>query len=144
MAQLVAQAICNRQVVGSSPTTGSIVRFRLAGVDRIGKIPLGELRVSHVDSFTSDLEKAGYSANSRRLARVVLGGAIREARRQGLISQDPTELARPIRQDGRAYEPIDLAAFLRACESDPNGILWLAFAVTGTRRGEMLALSGVM
>lgn len=126
------------------PTSLDQLRRSLGHVTAaIGPVPLREVTVRHVESLDAALRAKGLAPGTRRLARSALAGALKEARRRGLLSRDPLAAVRPIRSERAPFaapDPAWLARFRAACETDPLGDAFLILAATGLRRGELAGL----
>lgn len=116
----------------------------------IGQLRLHQVDVPRLERFLAELQKAGSSAGTRRVARKVISGVMQLAVSYGAIPVNPVKSLRniegkPVRQS-RALSPVELVEFLtkvdadqRAVELDMPDLLWFMFG-TGTRLGEALAL----
>lgn len=108
--------------------------------EKLGTKRLRDLSTPDVDRYLASLE---LSAESKRLIRTVLRAALSYAESTNLIERNVAARSRAVKAGekvGRAMSEAELARFLKACESDSRGDLWLAFLLTGARRGEVLAL----
>jgi integrase len=118
----------------------AIVRTYIAGRD-IGAVPLRALSPGHVNGWLGELEQAGLSVATRRLAFAVLrrgladGARWEKVRRNAAAAADPPSLPRSRVQSWTATE---LRKFLAHVADDRLATLWRAGAMTGMRRGELL------
>lgn len=111
---------------------------------RIGKRRLAALTPGQVTEMLADMEAAGYSANTRRLARVTLGRALRSAEIEGMVARNVARLApgpRLDRKEGRTLTPTEARTLLEAARSDRLEAAWVVMLTCGLRRCEMLGLS---
>lgn len=121
---------------------GHAVRFYL--IPRIGNHRLTKLSPSHVVLLLADMEKEGYSANTRRIARSTLRRALRMAERDGLVARNVAALAPGPRMDkkpGRTLTPQESRIFLKATRGDRLEASWVTMLACGLRRSEMLGLA---
>jgi integrase len=113
-------------------------------VPAIGAKRLAALRPLHVQRFLGELAEGGLSRATVRNVRMVLSSAFRTAVDWELIPSSP--VMRPPRQRGGKRKPpatwsaADLVTFLEAASSHRLYALFYLAAVTGARRGELIAL----
>lgn len=123
--------------------------------ERLGAVPLARVDVVMLDKFFSELARTGkkprtaageagpLSALSVRHCQKALGKALDDAVRKRLIPFNPArdvEKPRPERAPLKLWSPAQVGTFLRATGDDRLSALWVLFATTGMRRGEVLAL----
>jgi integrase len=130
--------------------------LRLHVKPRIGGLPLRAVTASALDVMYRDLEESGradgkpggLSARTVRYIATIVGRALRDAVRQGLLLANPADRATPpSAKEAKAPEMHvwtgeHLAAFLGWSKDRGDDLhpLWLTLAMTGCRRGEALAL----
>lgn len=120
-------------------------------VPTIGDIPLHKLDVHHVDLMMRSMCKAGtdepLAKATRRQAREVLAGALREAERRRLVDRNAARLSRapdgaPAREISTPT-PAQVREAIETARTDyglgPALLIRLA-AFTGARRGSLIAL----
>ncbi len=110
----------------------------------IGGVRLVQLSPAHVRTMLADLEAAGYSANTRRLARSVLRRALGLAERDGLVARNVAALTDgPSVASTRLDDALDAsqaAQVLEASRGDRLEALAVLVLTLGLRRGEALGL----
>jgi integrase len=129
-----------------SPTT---LRGYRTIIDRakpvLGTVKVAKLNAQHLDHAYRDWLKDGLSPTTVHHTHVVIGTALRQAERWGLIPRAATDLASPpsIRtQPVAATDPAVVRALIAAAERDyPVLATAIALAaITGSRRGELCGL----
>ena len=90
-------------------------------------------------------EPTGLPLTASTVARIhaTLHRALRDAVRSHILSLNPAqdvELPSGKRRERRAWDSAVLRKFLASVREDRLGTLWLLYATTGARRGELLAL----
>lgn len=86
------------------------------------------------------------SLRTVRYVHAVLGKALADAERKGLIARNPARLASPPATSATrapemtVWSPAELAVFLDQTEAHPHGVLFRLAALTGMRRGELCGL----
>ncbi len=88
---LRTSALAGQRSEGTAENYEDVYRSTIAKI--LGPIRLDRLSADDIDRMTVTLSQAGYSQNSMRLARTVLGVALKDAVRRGLISRNPVELS---------------------------------------------------
>jgi integrase len=110
----------------------------------LGAVRLAQLSPAHVRTMLTGLESAGYSANTRRLARSVLRRALGLAERAGLVARNVAALTDgPSVAGTRLDDALDAAQAARVLEvaSGDRLVALAALVLTlGLRRGEALGL----
>jgi integrase len=110
----------------------------------IGGVRLAQLAPAHVRTMLAGLESAGYSANTRRLARSVLRRALGLAERDGLVVRNVAALTDgPSVAGTRLDDALDAAQAARVLEiaiGDRLEALACLVLTLGLRRGEALGL----
>jgi integrase len=121
-------------------------------VPHIGNLKLEKLSGATINALYAKLAqsgkangRSGLSALSIRHVHAVLHRALKDAVRWGRLSRNPIEAADPPRVNGSGHEmktwsAEQLATFLEATRDDRLHVLWHLLALTGMRRGEVLAL----
>jgi integrase len=116
----------------------------------LGKKRVRELSPEVIVAWQRQLTKAGgakdrrsLSANTVRLARAPLAGALKLAVRQGVLRSNPiVDVARPSARRGipRHWSPDQAREFLRSQEGDRLYPLWAFLLGSGLRIGELVWL----
>jgi integrase len=117
-------------------------------VPALGHVPLPRLNAPTINAFYSELQqptdgRRPLSPASVRRVHATLHRSLRDAVRWQLVPQnvaataDPPRASRP---QTTVWTAQQLRFFLDGVEDDPLYPLWLFYAMTGTRRGEALAL----
>jgi integrase len=120
-------------------------------VPALGKIKLNKLTAAHRERLYRSLSADGLAPASVRMVHAVVSSALSQAVRWGWIATNVADRARPpsVRQARVAPpEPEDVIRLIEAAKRSKSPELGLFFhvaAVTGARRGELIALrwSGV-
>jgi len=141
-----------------APSTVASYRknVRLHIAPRIGSIPLASLTAVTLDKLYQDLEKGGradhragegLSARTTRYCHTIISAALRDAVDVGLIPANPARKAHPptAKQakspETRPWTAAQLAGFLGWSRGHSElHPAWHVLAMTGMRRGELLAL----
>lgn len=118
-------------------------------IPRLGKIRLGALTPAHISKFDNDLLKGG-GRNGKPLAprsvvyaHAVLGRALQDALRWGLIARNPSRMVkRPKapKTEMSVWTAEQARKFLVYVGDDRLYSLWFLLLTTGLRRGEVAAL----
>ncbi len=110
----------------------------------LGAVRLAQLSPAHVRTMLTGLESAGYSANTRRLARSVLRRALGLAERDGLVARNVAAFTDgPSVAGTRLDDALDAAQAARVLEvasGDRLEALAALVLTLGLRRGEALGL----
>jgi integrase len=116
----------------------------------IGSVLLQDLGPRHIEDLYDHLEQAG-GRNGKGLAQKtvanvhgILHKALGDAVRRGLVLRNPVdavEAPRTRRPKPTFWEVEELRAFVKHVEGDRLYAVWLLFATTGMRRGEVAGLS---
>lgn len=130
--------------------------IRLHVTPHLGSVPLAQITPARLDAVYRALEKdgradyrsgEGLSPRSVRYIHAVISGALRDAMNAGLITRNPCARANPpTARQARAKEvhpwtAAQLAAFLAWSKKNSDlHTAWTVLAMTGCRRGELLAL----
>ena len=144
-----------RKARGIRPSTlaGYDWAIRRYIVPKVGALKLKDLRPDHVARMITELatEPGRYgrqrSARTIEVARKVLGMALADAVRWGLLSRNPVDAAKPdlLRLGGpkrpaTIWTKQQLGQFLRSVQEERDFALWRLAATTGMRRGELCGL----
>jgi integrase len=135
---------------GRKPTTlrgyrGSIERHVIPS---LGSVPLQDLRPSDLDALYASLLRGGLSMTSVHHVHAVVSKLLHDAERKGLVSRNVARLANaPSLTTARArgpemavWTPAKLSTFLASIVGNRNEALFRLLAMTGMRRGEVVAL----
>jgi integrase len=116
------------------------------GSRRVGDITPRDLVVVYSNLIAADRPGRPLSRSTVRNIHLAIHKAFADASDAGLLAANPASRAkppRPIRGRGRpisVWRASELAQFLEFVESDRLGAVWRLTAMTGMRRGEVLAL----
>ena len=141
---------------GRKPTTLNGYRKALDGyfLPRLGDVALQELRASDLDALDADLLRSGgrrgqgLSMTTVHHLHAVVNKMLHDAERKGLVIRNVAKLANApslttARSKGpemRVWSPDELARFLTSIEGNRNETMFRVMAMTGVRRGEVVAL----
>jgi integrase len=131
---------CEERSPGQPDAT--LARMRNHIIPKIGKIRLEKLRPVDIDQMYSKWRADGMAESTVRRLHSILHAALHQAMRWDLITSNPAdriEAPRPARKRRAAPSDKLLTAILAAADADMICYLRLA-AVTGARRGQMVAL----
>lgn len=106
-------------------------------------IRLKKLGVADVQSFINTKTEEGLSARTVRYMNTILHGALKQAVRNGMISQNVAEgtvLPEREQKEPKLLSPREQERFVECIKKDGNGFALLFCLATGLRRGELLAL----
>jgi integrase len=129
-------------------------RVRLYLVPRLGRVPLAQLGAEHVQTMQNDLLKtkvlqrnragSGFLSPATVLdTRRVLGKALNQAVRWGMIARNPVPLVDPPsvqRPETRPLDPDQARALLEALRGNRLEALYTVALALGLRKGEALGL----
>jgi integrase len=121
---------------------------------RLGAVPLQELRSADLDRLYAELLRSGrrggggLSMSSVHHVHAALNKLLNDAERSGLVTRNVARLASaPSLTTARArapemtvWTPDELARFLASAEGNRNAAMFRVLALTGLRRGELVAL----
>lgn len=119
-------------------------------VPAFGGVRLQELRPVDITRLYDELERTGGRSGTGRspktLANIhgVLHKALDDAVRLGRLTRNPVNLVdapRPGRARTAVWDVAELRRFLEHVREDRLYAMWLVFATTGMRRGEVIGLS---
>lgn len=105
---------------------------------------LSALSHRDVERMMAAVLARGLSPRSANLARTVLGIALKDAQRDGLVTQNAASLARSVPQRKRLVEPLTPAEVDAFLAYTRESRWWPAYVVSvslGLRQGELLALT---
>jgi integrase len=143
---------------GLKPTTLAGYRSHVVNhvVPRLGEVRLQELSPAMLNAFYSDLISNGrvkrggegtpLSRTTVRLIHAVLRRALQDAVRSGLLVRNPADAATKPKRDAsssgsmRTWTASQVSTFLALSKDDRLHAVWVVFATTGARRGEVLGL----
>jgi integrase len=115
-------------------------------VPALGKIKLNKLTAAHLDRVYRSLSAGGLAPASVRMVHAVMSSALGQAVRWGWIGSNVADRATPppVRQARAAPpEPEDVIRLIEAAKRSryPDlGVFFHLAAITGARRGELIAL----
>ena len=133
------------------PTTARSYRQHLDGylVPHLGRLPLGDLRVHHVDAMLDAIRKANATsarpvgpATQRRIV-ATLRSALSDAVKSRLLSWNPAshaKIGKATRPKVDPWSTTDVGAFLDAVAGERDAGLWHLAVFSGLRRGELCGL----
>lgn len=111
----------------------------------LGRDKLDSLTPRRVRTMLTALEREGHSPNTRRLARTILGTALRQAVADGLLMRnvvEPTKGPGSKRvREGRTLDVDQANRLLAHVRGTRLGVAYTLGLVYGLRRGEILGLS---
>ncbi len=131
----------------AAPSTRSVYAGYIKNqiVPYLGRVAISELRVTDLDRWYTELDRAGLAPASIRKAHNIVRGALTQAVRWGWLTANVAALARPpavprpVIATPRACDVRDLVKVVS--EWDPQFAVFLRLAgVSGCRPGEMCAL----
>lgn len=141
---------------GRKPTTLRGYRTSLHSyvLPRLGNVALQELRASDLDTLYAELLRSGgrrgqgLSMTTVHHVHAAMNKLLHDAERKGLVIRNVAKLAnaptlttaRAKGPEMRVWSPDELARFLASIEGNRNEALFRLMAMTGIRRGEVVAL----
>jgi integrase len=141
---------------GRKPTTLRGYRSSLGAyvLPRLGDVALQELRASDLDALYAELLRSGgrrgqgLSMTTVHHVHAAMNKLLHDAERKGLVIRNVAKLAnaptlttaRAKGPEMRVWSPDELAEFLASIEGNRNEALFRLMAMTGIRRGELVAL----
>jgi hypothetical protein len=135
------------------PRRGSVAR---AVIPRLGQCSFRSStsppsRTHSARSTAREDDGRPLSLRTVRYCRFILAASLDEAQRRGLRADNPAQLARVPAREHPDWRPRsapqqpwsvdELRRFLRATAEDRLAALWITYVRSGTRRGELLALT---
>ncbi|MBN1461006.1 MAG: site-specific integrase [Armatimonadetes bacterium] len=117
-------------------------------IEHVGTTKLQKLTPRHLTSMYSALQDNDkgkvYSSNTIRRIHSVLHHALKDAERWGLVGRNQSEFVRPPRlkklREMQIWTPEQIRDFLGGIRAERLYAMWLTFATTGMRRGEVAGL----
>lgn len=124
-------------------------------VPKLGRVVLKELMPDQLARFYGSLLTSGRRRGSGKLSpttvhhvHVCLHRMLKDAERWGLVARNVADVAaadapRPARREmtERVWSPSELGTFLASVQDHRLAGLWILFATTGMRRGEVAGLT---
>lgn len=111
----------------------------------VGRERLDKLNSRHVRTMMANLERSGRAPNTVRLARTILGAAMRQALADGFITRNPVPAAKgPAARnlkEGRTLSVTQAKQLLEYVATHRLGTCITLGLLYGLRRGELLGLS---
>ena len=118
--------------------------LRVHAIPALGDIKVAELKSYEVQQLYNQMLENGLSPRSIQLLNVILHGALKQALKCGLVSQnvcDAVELPKARRREMRVLTREEQDKLISVFEEDRYGGAYLFSLFTGLRRGEILALT---
>jgi integrase len=113
----------------------------------LGHIALQDLRPEHIQRYFNTKLGEGLSPRTLKLHRVVLGKALTQAERNGLIQRNVARFVDPPRQRHREWHTLSIdevnTQLLPTLHDHRLGAAFLTLCTMGLRRGEILGLRWV-
>ena len=112
----------------------------------IGDVPVQSLTALHLDELYADMRRRGLAASTVRQLHAIVGKALGDAERKGLVSRNVARLAEPPAAkaarapEPKVWTPEQLSTFLGAVAGHHHGAMFRLGAMTGLRRGELCGL----
>lgn len=109
----------------------------------LGKLKLAKLTPVRIQQWMGDMSRDGFTPNMRARALRVFRNALNYAVRLHLIPHNPSlaiTLPKVVRRDIQPLEAEQCRKLFGECESDRLGDMIVLAAMTGLRKGELLAL----
>jgi integrase len=147
MSVLLDRWLAHCQMQGRSPTTMRKYQQITESVVRpeLGRIRVAKLTNAHLDTLYAKLTAKGNKPSTVRRVHALIGAALSEAERWGMVDRNVARRAapppvRPTRV--AAPTPEEVRAIVTAAEKIEPGLatMLLLAALTGARRGELCAL----
>lgn len=144
-----------RQSLRLRPSTLRIYRTHLQNhiLPTLGAVPVQRIDSARLDTLYAALRRDGrydghpLSPASVRLTHSIVSGILSDAHRRGVIVSNPATNATPPGRTPRRGDLLSgwnretLRLLLDGTRDDEHGVLWRVAAMTGARRGELLALT---
>lgn len=144
LAQLVEQWL---QSKAGSIKASTLVSYRgaLAHLSPdVGNLPVQRLKAVHLDALYNRLRVQGVGSSLIRILAMLIKGALAQGVRWELLHRNPAAAVKRPEHTVRTAAPWSLdecALFLEREGDHPRfGLIWRLAALTGMRRGELLAL----
>ena len=107
---------------------------------RIGAVQLQELRGSHIQKVYNTMISAGSSPKTVKNAAAVMHKALSVALKQGLIRQNPCDIADVQKPEIKPLTDAEIPVFMDICSSDQMGTAFILCLLAGLREGECMGL----
>ncbi len=111
--------------------------------EALGKLSLANLKPLDIQSVYTGMSERGLSPTVIRHTHVVLKGALKRAVQMGLLQRnpaDPVEVPKLTHKERRVLSPEEAIRFIKACQTQPRGLIFEFALATGMRPEEYLAL----
>lgn len=112
--------------------------------ERFGNFPVNEISCEQIQRLYNELSEKGYSLSTIKIISSVLSGSLRQAMRNGLISQNPVSLAElPVEHEKKrrpALTKEQQQIFMRYAQTSYLYIFFATMLRTGLRSGELRGL----
>lgn len=118
--------------------------LRVHAIPALGNIRLSKLKAYEVQSLYNKMLENGLSPRRIQLLNVILHGALKQAIKCGLVSQnicEAVELPKAKRKEMRVLTREKQEKLIKVLEADRYGGAYIFSLFTGLRRGEVLALT---
>jgi integrase len=138
----LANTLPGTVTTGTEGNYRNVVRLYI--VPAIGAKKLATLTPGDVTKMLRDMDAAGKSTNTQRLARSVLRRALRRAEQDGLLTRNVAALADGVRvgaPEGRTLTVGQARKLLKAVKDDRLEAAYVVALTLGLRRGELLGLT---
>jgi len=112
-------------------------------IPRAGKIPLTQLKPSHVRIMLIQMQKSGYGGRIIQMTRNVLSAALRDAQEEGLVHRNVARMVAPPQYastERKHWTKEQVLRFLEIAKTHKYYIIFLLLLCYGLRRGEVLGL----
>lgn len=109
----------------------------------IGRIRLARLEVRDLDRLFANMLASKLAPATVRQARAIVGRALRDAERKGLVARNVARLTTSVkveRQEMRCFDAEQARRFVAAAEGERLGALLILTVCHGLRQGEVLGL----
>jgi integrase len=134
------------QKVGDAPDPKQWPAVARTRLDLLTARQLLGLYASLLSSGRRDGKEGGLSRRSVRFLASVIGKALKDAARKGLVrtnvalNADPPSEKASEGPETKVWTPAEAGRFLASVAEDPDALLWRFYLATGCRRGEALGL----
>ena len=109
-----------------------------------GNSPIDKINCEQIQTLYNELEEKGYSLSTIKIVSAILSGSLRQATRNGIISQNPVPLAElprePEKKHRSALTKDQQALFMEYAQSSYLYIFFATMLRTGLRSGELRGL----
>ena len=117
--------------------------IRVHAIPAFGNKNLADLKPEHLQKLYNKLHEKGTSSRTIRLVHAVMGAALKQAIRNGIINRNVCEAATPPKAtdvEMRVLTRDEQKKFIDVTKDERIGCAFLFAMYTGARRGEILAL----